>query len=384
MTTSPTNPDFSNAFIGVSFNGLGADGGIGAIVERNRVYDCRFAYYHDFYSTKVVVVRKNYFYSVVTGPYHNMGGRNADKAGATLTQNGALATFTTAQAHGFLVGSVVTVSGALIGGSSANPYNGTFQIAAVPTPTSFTYAMSSDPGADASGSPVCNGQTAVSLVHTKTLATFTTSSPHGLSFGQAVFIQGATIIVGGQPTTNNPYNGTFAVASVPTPTSFTYVMSSDPQQNASGSPTFATLWQVGLQIIENNVIDLVLNIIPSGYGYSTGILLGYGNFFPTYVFGQVSIRRNVIRNVDNASDASGWSVGIQLQSCENALLEDNIINLNTLVYGQSPVVQFNSGSVKYFNNQTPAGNLMQGYNADIGQNLNELTTDAGLALLQSS
>ena len=60
-----------------------------------------------------------------------------------------------AQPHGFSAGQVVTVSGAT-GGGSPSPYNGTFQIATVPTPTSFTYPTSTDPGVNASGSPVCN------------------------------------------------------------------------------------------------------------------------------------------------------------------------------------------------------------------------------------
>src|SRR5207247_1848021 len=132
-------------------------------------------------------------------------------------------------------------------------YTGSFQVASVPTPTSFTYAMSADPGADSGGSPVCNGLlTAVSLVRSKTLGTFTTSAPHGFSFGQAVVIAGAAPSV---------YNGTFAVASVPTPTTFTYLLPSDPGSDATGSLVFGALWQVGRLIIENNVVELILNVI---------------------------------------------------------------------------------------------------------------------------
>ncbi|PYX53076.1 MAG: hypothetical protein DMG73_21205, partial [Acidobacteria bacterium] len=62
------------------------------------------------------------------------------------------ATVTYGFPHLLLAGSSITVSG--VTGASNAPYNGTFTIASVPTPTTFTYTMSSAPsGSPAPGNP---------------------------------------------------------------------------------------------------------------------------------------------------------------------------------------------------------------------------------------
>ena len=99
-----------------------------------------------------------------------------------------------------------------------------------------------------------------------------------------------------------------------------------------------------------------------------------------YVFQEAIIRRNVIRHVDGGMSTApvGWHFGIYVNSCLSAIVENNVVNAVT------PVQQVTVGAGKYFNNQTPAGNLEQGYNYSPAQYVNELTTDADLALLQSS
>jgi hypothetical protein len=61
-----------------------------------------------------------------------------------ITDSSGTATVTTATAHLLAVGNIVTISGA-----SPSNYNGTFAIASVPTSTTFTYVMVSDPAANA-------------------------------------------------------------------------------------------------------------------------------------------------------------------------------------------------------------------------------------------
>jgi hypothetical protein len=214
------------------------------------------------------------------------------------------------------------------------------------------------------------------ICDTGSTANFITSLPHGFSVGQAVQILDAS---------PSPYNGIFVITSVPSPTRFTYLMTSDPGSDASGSFTFAALWQVGRLVIENNIIELVLNPAPYGQGYASGILVDGGSPVSPYVFGQAVIRGNLIRNVDGAFEPLGTAIGIRLSSCLGAILENNIISLNS----SSQIPPYNishsaCGSAKYFNNQTPNGKLIQGYNAATAQSVNELTTDAELALLWSS
>lgn len=167
------------------------------------------------------------------------------------------ATLTTASAHGFTAGQVVLVSG-----MSPTGYEGTVTVLASPAPTTtqFSYSVTSNPGAFASGgqakaistgSAPRNPRVAtatrnlpVTIVASDTFGFTTrttsysaaaqrvsivTSSPHGLSAGDQVVVSGV-----------NPsgYNGTFTVLSsgltTTRPYRFRYSMSTDPGSYISG------------------------------------------------------------------------------------------------------------------------------------------------------
>ncbi len=113
------------------------------------------------------------------------------------TQNGYLVTITTSAAHGLSAGQSVTVAGVGVAG-----YNGTFAVVSAPSSTQFTYI------AGAAGLANSGGGTAASAT-----ATIQTSAAHGLSAGQLVTIAGVGV---------SGYNGTFAIATVPDSTHFTY------------------------------------------------------------------------------------------------------------------------------------------------------------------
>ena len=113
------------------------------------------------------------------------------------TQNGYLVTIATSAPHGLSTGQFVTVAGVGVAG-----YNGTFAVVSVPSPTQFTYI------AGAAGLASSGGGTAASAT-----ITIQTSAAHGLSAGQLVTIAGVGV---------SGYNGTFAIASVPDSTHFTY------------------------------------------------------------------------------------------------------------------------------------------------------------------
>jgi len=72
-------------------------------------------------------------------------------APTTLTRSGTTATWTSSAAHGLVVGQRVVITGA-----NQSAYNGTYVIASVPTSTTFTYTMASDPGASATGTIRCS------------------------------------------------------------------------------------------------------------------------------------------------------------------------------------------------------------------------------------
>lgn len=70
------------------------------------------------------------------------------------------------------------------------------------------------------------------LTHVTTTATGTTATAHSLAVGDWVKISGAA---------QTAYNGWFIVASVPTTTTFTYLMASDPLANATGSLSYTAV-----------------------------------------------------------------------------------------------------------------------------------------------
>src|SRR5262249_36953917 len=127
-----------------------------------------------------------------------------------------------------------------------------------PDRLSFTYFMATPATENASLSPTpkCALQAATPLLRVGTLATFHTVLffPHGLQKGDAVRVANALRSSDGTPSPQ--FNGSFTIDSVPDPFSFSYQMSTDPGENACGSPTYQELWQVGQMLVENNVIEL--------------------------------------------------------------------------------------------------------------------------------
>jgi hypothetical protein len=124
--------------------------------------------------------------------------------GAILISN--TATLTTSEAHGYVVGEDVTISGL------DQNYNGTFSITSVPSVTTFSYTKTRT---DARG--------IVSRSMTNDVATVIMSGTHG-------FVRNEVVAVSGMERTanqialdfENPFNGTFVIDSLPTTSSFTY------------------------------------------------------------------------------------------------------------------------------------------------------------------
>ena len=272
--------NFSFPFIGVTFQAVSIDGGSEAVMEGNRVFNCRFGGpWHDTFSTKSWIARKNHYRAVVTGPYQNMGLESLPTPAATLTHVGLIATFT-----------------------------------------------------------------------------INSTKPHGFTKGQGVRIQGAKI--GGSDPPLGTYNDVYKVESVPTPTSFTYKMVNQPVGNADpNTGTVRALWQVQECVIENNVIELIPSINYWGPPRGIALLASPAVDMKAFrVFRRLVIRNNVIRYVDNLTESIPLNLGIQLSFCEDALVQDNVVDLAIA----DPIRHWDSTTVKYFNNTNPAGQLIQG------------------------
>lgn len=299
INTDPGTPNASQpeAHLGSSFVGITADAGVGSVVEDNRVFNVSIAVYRDTWSTKDILIRKNYFHAVAFGVY--------------------------------------------------------------------SAADALDPHDD-EGKP---DRVPMEISPSGNIATLKTVVEHGLLAGEAIAVDFAT---------PSDYNGNFTILSVPDPKSMTYAMASTPTPNASGAK-WAFIWQAGRVLVESNIIELIVSPMLSSFGSPFALVVFGGNRVNPYGFRQVALRRNLIRNVNSASDLQFNSYALRLDSCENAIIARNGISLSL----STPIRQHNTcGRVSYFNDQTPGGGLVQAYleNEPNSQRVNELATDLDAAI----
>jgi len=90
-----------------------------------------------------------------------------------------------------------------------------------------------------------------------------------------------------------------------------------------------------------------------------------------YVHGNIIIRDNRLRYVDSGA---GNGNGIRVYNAKNLLVRENVLELSP-AQPLYPLNCKNCGSVAYFENQTPAGVLLRGYNENYTTSYGELETD---------
>jgi len=127
-------------------------------------------------------------------------------------------------------------------------------------------------------------------------------------------------------------------------------------------------------LVERNHIQLVAS---SPTPTPIGIQIDDRNVVPSpppYVYGQVVIRNNNVRYVDS-TPGSFNGYGIDVAGINALLVSDNVIEVTP----SNPIRNTRCGSAKYFNDRTPAGALIQGWNGS--KKYDELETDAEDALI---
>ena len=110
-----------------------------------------------------------------------------------------------------------------------------------------------------------------------------------------------------------------------------------------------------------------------------GAVCDGGTIAGPYVFRELVLRNNIIRHLDNAVDPFARSFAFSITSCEHAVVEGNIISFDV----PEPIFHNYCGVIKYFNNETPFGKLIQGSNRDQARLGPELATDIDDVLLLS-
>ena len=143
------------------------------------------------------------------------------------------------------------------------------------------------------------------------------------------------------------------------PRSSTYEGADDPEADAyPESGTVKALWQVQQCVIENNVIELM----PSypGWGAHGMALRAYPppEWSDFRVLRRMVIRNNVIRFVDSLTEGHPLNDAIYLDFCEDGLVEGNIID--PAISAHPIRHNVHNTNIKYFNNRTPDGKLIQG------------------------
>jgi Tfp pilus tip-associated adhesin PilY1 len=193
-----------------------------------------------------------------------LSGMSGNKTATTgfVTKPTTTATVTSA-AHGFAAGQKVTIAGA----SPSTTFNGVFNIATVPNANTFTYAIPSAYGQDATGTITATSNTATAV-----------ASGHGYTTGQVITIAGAT---------PSGYNGVFPVTVVDTNT-FTYVYPVQaPLAAAAGTITASTgggratliNWVRGLDTQDENGDTRTTDVRASIHGdilHSRPVIINYG------------------------------------------------------------------------------------------------------------
>jgi len=276
--------NLTQAYINPPFQGL-SNGGLAAVIEDNKVVGCRIGGpYHDFWSQRVEIIRRNHYHDVHMGPRQNMGGRSLLKVGSSLVRDGSVPTvaiFTTTHDHGLLDGEGVLISEAKIGGDPEPLYNGEFEIK----------VLSAD--------------------------------------------------------------------------SFSYQMQGDPGNSADAGARFAAIWQVGLLLVEDNLLELLKD---RKIGTLPPVAISFADELERegpYVFRKGIIRGNVIRQINGLHEADLFAVSIT--GFEKAIIENNTIDLAN----PNPIRYYKCGQVYYFNNQTPGGQLILGVDRTSGSEIKQ-------------
>jgi hypothetical protein len=192
---------------------------------------------------------------------------------------------------------------------------------------------------------------------------------------------GDVVLINTSPT--GPFDGIVVTVTATTSSTFTFNTSI-----TTGGPATVTAVQRAFGVtnlaIEGNIVELVL--LSSGSdssvvgvngqdGGSSGVTQDPA--YATYLFGKVVVRDNKIRYLDGTPPAGYIGLGIQMNSAVDLLVRNNVVESART----NPVGNARCSSVAYFNNQSPDGTLILGFNDDSNTSYDELATDADFAVI---
>ena len=229
------------------------------------------------------------FSAIITGGTPPVVATIAATNGAVRAAN--IVTITTTSPHGLGTGQSVTIAGV-----SDSSFNGTFTIASVPSTTTFTYAQTGSNAtsgggtvsantvkwfvSDVEGGNATSGTISTTGLYTapatlppattltiasngaaraNNVVTITTTAAHNLIVGQVVIITGVT---------DTSFNGTFAIQTVPSTTTFTYSQTAANATSGGGTVTSTSVQVKAQAVADSTKSDTATVSVLSGISIS--------------------------------------------------------------------------------------------------------------------
>ncbi len=370
----PTETTYNGGvLIGTGFQALSMGATQGGIVEDNVVFNTLTGGpYQDTSDTREIIIRRNYYKNVGSGP--NLTNGNVDRGTrkvALSLVSGTIAKATyndlsdpaNSSGHGYSKDEVIKISSA----SNVNYDRENLKITVVPDSVHFQFDLAPSTPTSDMGLAEDRGASISVLQHIgNRVAAATTLVPHTLQAGDRIKMSNSSKAQL-DLTQRSDFNGFFEITQVPDVITFRYQMKSVPEANAIGyNATYQRVWGVKRLIIEDNLIEL-RQLYYYEFGTPTAIQL-FDNLtilspdgLPPFTHGEVVIRANTIRLVDGVTDPAFNAFGIVVTGAKRVLICDNIVDVPVIA---RPLRDARCGDVQYLNNRTAAGVLIQGANAN--------------------
>jgi len=206
-----------------------------------------------------------------------------------------------------------------------------------------------------------------------TLAKVVTNVPHNYQVAERVRVV---------PTDGSAsaFTGYFAISAIDIADNKVFkfrLPTSNPANPSPATGTVQKVFSMGRLIVEGNIIEL-----RPGVSNQRAIMAAdNAGSTPTYdyVYGEVIVRNNKIRYMDGASPTDSGATIIEVQGAKSLHVKDNVLD----TIATAPLANRRCGAATYFNNRTPGGSLIEGFNPDTVQRYAELESDTDFAQVLS-
>jgi hypothetical protein len=139
------------------------------------------------------------------------------------------------------------------------------------------------------------------------------------------------------------------------------------------------VYGVSRAIVEGNIIELAAVSGAVAIGVADNNDSNPYSELPDYVHSDLIVRNNKVRYVDGAAPNDSGATIIDLRGAKNAMVQNNVLDTIATL----PLNNRRCGSATYFNNRTPGGVLLRGWNSDTSRKYDDLETEAEDALVMS-